>query len=420
MKVNFKLLIDKPDEKGLCPIFIRSSLFGEPFKYFSGEKCLPSHWNSIECKIERGHKGYKEGNQRLEKLKSEIDLIIHDFKLRKIKPSVTMVKNLLAPTEINKEELKIDNDFIPLYEEFLNWSEENGKKESTITALKSTLNLYRPFNSKGSIGSIKVSNYTSEYHESFIDYLMDSFDYQPNTIGKHTKNLISFFNWCKSEKKITLSEEHPKLSVTKIEVEKIFLTDDELDLISSVELPETMDKVRDVFLFSCYTGLRYTDLKTLRKENIICFKAVKILSFTPAKSNSFYKKLRKKLEIALIPEALSILNKYMDSHEKALPVISNQKMNEYLKEIGKLAGVTDLIEIFTYKNNKPVSEYVKKFTQITCHSARHTFATQSLSRGVPPKVVQEVMGHSDIETTMIYAKLVDDYKHHALLNAWKR
>ena len=78
------------------------------------------------------------------------------------------------------------------------------------------------------------------------------------------------------------------------------------------------------------------------------------------------------------------------------------------------------LEVFTYKNNQSVSEEIEKYKLITCHSARHTFATQLLSRGVPIEVMQQLMGHSDIKTTHIYAKLVDEYKHTTLLNAWKK
>ena len=115
-----------------------------------------------------------------------------------------------------------------------------------------------------------------------------------------------------------------------------------------------------------------------------------------------------------------IIEKYRETYYKALPVISNQKMNEALKVIGEKALINDFVEVFTYKNNHSVSEEVEKHKLITCHSARHTFATQSLSRGVPIEVVQQLMGHSDIKTTQIYAKLVDEYKHTTLLNAWKK
>ena len=146
----------------------------------------------------------------------------------------------------------------------------------------------------------------------------------------------------------------------------------------------------------------------------------KIISFTPVKSDSFFAKSRKKIQIALIPKAVEILDKYKETHVKSLPTLTNQKMNEYLKVIGEKALINDIVEVFTYKNNQSVSEEIEKYKLITCHSARHTFATQSLSRGVPIEVVQQLMGHSDIKTTQIYAKLVDEYKHQTLLNAWKK
>lgn len=148
------------------------------------------------------------------------------------------------------------------------------------------------------------------------------------------------------------------MKVSKLQIVKIFLTFEEIELIREVELPESLDRTRDVFLFACYTGLRHSDLFKLSKSNVEESKGNTLISFVPQKTDSFYGKSRKKIDIVLIPEAVEIIEKYRETHYKALPVISNQKMDEGLKLVGEKVRVNTMVEVFTYKNNQSVSEEI--------------------------------------------------------------
>ncbi len=414
MNVKFQLIENKKDSNGLCPIFLRYFYSGNDFRYFTGEKCKSSDWDSDKMKCKRSHDGWQMVNERLSKLRSDLESAVHHFKLQRIIPTKQQLKEFVSP---KSGSVVAKKTFIDVYDEFLLWSSDKGKKVGTIKNLKTTRNHLYNFSK---VSSLEITSFTKDVYQHFIHFLMDNFDYQPNYIGSQTKNLKTFFSYCVNEAGFLLSPNHAKLSVVHYHVDKIYLTNDEISCLCLVELPEHLDKVRDVFLFACYTGLRHSDLYRLSNNNITESKGNTLISFVPQKTDSFYSKTRKKLQIALIPEAIEIIEKYKETHYKALPVISNQKMNEALKIIGEKAGINDKIEVFTYKNNQSVSEEIEKYKLITCHSARHTFATQSLSRGVPIEVVQQLMGHSDIKTTQIYAKLVDEYKHQTLLNAWKK
>jgi integrase/recombinase XerD len=416
MKINYKLLTDKIDEHGMCPVFIRSSLYSQPFKYFTGEKCKISDWDSVKMKFKRSHPNYQKANEIISKLNTDIEVALHDFRMRKIIPTVLQLKEVITPKVI-LEEPKIEaNSIVELYAEFLVWSELKGKKIGTLKGLKTTYNHLTQFCSNK---PIYVDEFTKEVYDTFINWMMSNFEYQPNYIGCQTKHIKTFFGWCVSEKNLTLSENHAKMSAISYQVEKIYLTQNDIEKLKKVILVEHLQRVRDVFLFACYTGLRHSDLYKLSPSNIIDVNGRKVISFTPVKTDSYFAKSRKKLQIALIPEAVEIIEKYKDLYVKSLPVLTNQKMNEYMKIVGQKAGIDELVEVFTYKNNASVSEEIEKYKLITCHSARHTFATQSLSRGVSIDMVQKLMGHSDIKTTQIYAKLVDEYTHDTLLNAWK-
>jgi len=416
MNIKFQLIESKQDANGLCPVFLRYFYSGSDLRYFTGEKCKPTDWDIDKMKFRRSHEGWQNANERISKLRSDLESAAHNFKLQRIIPTPQQLKECIIPKSVKKE-IVIILSIVDVYDDFYLCSENEGKKLSTLKSLKTTRNHLSQF---CTTNSITINNFTDKVYNSFISWMVSNFDYQPNSLGLHTKNLNTFFHWCQKSRNIQLSAEHAQMKVTKLQVDKIFLTYEEIELIREVVLPEHLDKTRDVFLFACYTGLRHSDLFRLSKSNVIESKGNTLISFVPQKTDSFYSKSRKKIEIVLIPEAVEIIEKYRETYYKALPVISNQKMNEALKVIGEKALINDMIEVFTYKNNQSVSEEIEKYKLITCHSARHTFATQSLSRGVPIEVVQQLMGHSDIKTTQIYAKLVDEYKHTTLLNAWKK
>jgi len=177
-----------------------------------------------------------------------------------------------------------------------------------------------------------------------------------------------------------------KFSVKIKPVKRDFLSEEELkdleDLILNVP---RLDQVRDIFVFSCYTGYAYVDVAKLTKENIV--KGIDGENWI----YSDREKTSTKSNVPLLPKAQEIIEKYKDHPEcldknTILPVISNQKTNAFLKEIALLVGIR--------KN-------------LTFHLARHTFATLMLTKGITIESVAEMLGHQDIRTTQIYAKVIE-------------
>ncbi len=170
-------------------------------------------------------------------------------------------------------------------------------------------------------------------------------------------------------------------------VDREFLSAEELQRLVDLEINwPRIDMVRDMFVFCCYTGLAYIDVKKLNQDNLI--KNIDGNLWIEAKRT----KTNAKFSIPLLPTALSILGKYKDhpkvvNRECVLPVLSNQKANAYLKEIADLCGI---------KMN------------LTTHLARHTFATTvTLSNGVPIETVSKLLGHTKLSTTQVYARVME-------------
>lgn len=175
----------------------------------------------------------------------------------------------------------------------------------------------------------------------------------------------------------------PNYRITPKETERGFLSLEEVELIGSAVLVERLDKVRDVFLFCCYTGLAYADVSKLTQQHL----------FKGEDSHTWIKISRTKTGtqslIPIIPQGLLILDKYTPLMNNAnsdllLPIISNQNLNKYLKEIGEITGI-------------------KK--RLSMHLGRHTFATTiTLNKGVDIVSVSKMLGHKNLKVTQIYAK----------------
>jgi integrase/recombinase XerD len=168
---------------------------------------------------------------------------------------------------------------------------------------------------------------------------------------------------------------------------RTFLTDEELKLVETkVIRMERLERVRDIFVFSCYTGLAYVDVEQLTQDNLVIGIDGKKWIYTMREKTDC------KSNVPLLPKALAIIEKYREDPKskrkgRLLPVITNIKTNEYLKEIADICGI---------KKN------------LTFHMARHTFATTvTLTNGVPIETVSNMLGHTKITTTQIYAKVLE-------------
>ena len=195
----------------------------------------------------------------------------------------------------------------------------------------------------------------------------------------------------------------PKLKTTQKKV--IFLTPDELTKIRKCQIPsdkQYWERVRDVFLFCCFTGLRYSDAHNLKKSDV---KGDHIEVTTIKTTDS--------LIIELNKTSRAILEKYKDvdlEENKALPVVTNQRMNDYVKELGELAGIDEQIRETYYKGDERIDEVRPKYKMLGTHTGRRTFIVNALSLGIPANVVMKWTGHSDYKAMKPYIDIVDEIK----------
>jgi integrase len=206
---------------------------------------------------------------------------------------------------------------------------------------------------------------------------------------------------------MTFQHFRPKLKTVQKKI--IFLTQEELKIVKNLKIPAKknyLDRVRDVFLFQCFTGLRYSDVENLKRSDI---RENFIEIITVKTSDS--------LVIELNDHSKALLNKYKDSqfeNYKALPVISNQRMNEYLRELMELAKIDEPVRETYYKGNQRYDEVFPKYALMSSHAGRRTFICNALSLGIPPQVVMKWTGHSDYSAMKPYIDIADQTKINAM------
>ncbi|MBQ7773118.1 MAG: integrase catalytic domain-containing protein [Bacteroidales bacterium] len=187
-----------------------------------------------------------------------------------------------------------------------------------------------------------------------------------------------------------------------------------LEYEKTVQEAGALAKTRDLFCFCAFTSLRYSDMAALKRTDITEDK----LYITTQKTND-------RLPIDLSKNAQAILEKHKGSEFSrglALPVISNQKMNKYLKDLGELCGFNTPISKTCYRAGQRVDEIYPKYELIGTHAARRTFICFALSNGIPPQVVMKWTGHSDYKAMKPYIDIAEKTKSNAMKlidNAWK-
>lgn len=246
---------------------------------------------------------------------------------------------------------------------------------------------------------LRFSDINNNFIQNYRSYMINELNNNLNTLSKSLSRLKTFVNWA-IEKKLMKDNPFDSVKISRINGKREHLNISELERLENLYLDNKLDSrqlnVLRYFLFVCYTGLRYSDIKNLRfcdlKNRLLQGSETKFIDIKMLKT-------RLDVSIPLINKALDLMPNKITAQQKVFRVLSNQKTNEYLKEIIKIGGIDK---------------------KITFHSARHTLATTGLERGIPIEVISKILGHTEIKITQIYAKVNDGLKYREMMKLDKK
>jgi integrase len=386
-RFNLLFYLKKPkkyDEGGLMPVYMRVSVGGKRTEFTTQREWDPTKWNSSAGRANGTKEAAKELNAFLDTLKTKVyeaqrklvdggEVVTTDTIREIITGRNRNSKMLLEVFDYHNNQMRelVDIDFAP------------GTMERYETARSHTKDFIKW---KYGIEDIDINKLNYEFVTDMEFYFKTERKCCHNTAMKYISNVKKVVNICIKNGWLQ-RDPFFGYKMVKKEVIREFLSEEEIAAVFSKVFPtERLNLVKDIFIFSCYTGLAYADIEKLkRSEIIIGIDGDKWVSTTRQKTDTASR-------IPLLPIALEILEKYKNhpkcvNQDLLLPILSNQNMNGYLKEIADLVGIE------------------KRFT---FHCARHTFATTvTLTNGVPIETVSKMLGHRNLKTTQHYAKIID-------------
>ncbi|MNE01218.1 site-specific tyrosine recombinase XerD [compost metagenome] len=266
---------------------------------------------------------------------------------------------------------------------------------------------------EGKIKRLTFNEIDSKFIGRFNKYLTTDLKMLNNTVAKNMKTLRTFLNFCSNPQRQYYTPYEPiKFQVKENEPAIIALKESEVEHLYDFKFEsEKLQSVRDVFVFGCYTGLRYSDLKKIKKTSI----EGDFIKFNISKSQG-----TEEQTVPLLPIAKEILNKYKDlSIDQALPVLSNQKMNDYIKDMCKEAKIDQIITITELQSGKKMDKEFRKYELVTCHTCRKTFISMLINKGVPEAIIKSITGHiKDSKAFVRYYQIDNDEKLQGISKAF--
>ncbi len=374
----------------------------QKLKYSTGQKIHPKNWNFNDQKA-KSLRGFKEAetiNFLLDELKAAANNAYRTLLLEGSTPTPELIKQRLNQA-LKKEDVS-SKDLADFAHKTL---ESSNRKASTKRAIKQTIRLLNDFKKSTGKG-LHFDTIDLDFYDKYVSYAK-SCGYSQNTIGNHIKNVKVFMREA-FERGLTKNLSFKSRGFKKLEEEStnIYLSSDEIRRFEELDLSESprLEKVRDLFLVACHTGLRFSDLSQLRKENINHKK--RFLQIRTQKTD----------ETVVIP-INSSFNKMIEKYDGGFPpAISNEKMNEYLKELAEKVKLNQKIEIVSTKGGERHREIFKKHELVTVHTARRSFATNAYLANVPTISIMKITGHKTEKAFLKYIKISQEDNANKLLN----
>jgi len=361
--------------------------------HFYTKKIVPLDcWDKKHQRVKRNYPGYLKMNAYSSKFKQRVEDIINTAFIEEIDPTVAFVKDQFHGRYKSKTVLEsltfwdfVNDKFMP-----------NSRKRLTKNTIKSYKTSIKNLQKYEKHARVKLDwhNIDMDFYYDYQDYYLNFLDLKMNGFGKIIKLLKTILNDATDQGYNTNKTYKSKnFKVLKEDVDNIYLTEEELKILLKLDLSHSrkLQKVRDLFIIGCYTGVRFSDLGQINYQNIQG-DCIRIKT----------QKTGKDVVIPILSEIQPIFNKYGGNLPKPF---TNQVMNRYLKELGEFAEIDGDFNTYTNKGTQRLKQTYKKWEMISTHTARRSFATNMYLRGWDSISIMTITGHSSEKVFMNYIKV---------------
>lgn len=420
-KINFNLR-DKNSKKE-TPINLIVRWDGKRAVLSTGLRVLPKQWNNTKQRkknnpIPKGfhlsqldeeerktHDATNTFNSNLDRIETKIVDIFNNYRYsqkQEVK-SVKELKQLFNPKLKEKKGYALLN-FYEFYNEYLNFKDYTYQTEKWYTNTYNQLKEYKP--------NLEFEDIDLSFHKGFNNFLKNK-DYYKNTIAKHIGNLKAVLNSATYHGANTnLAFQSREFKKEIEETKNIYLKDDEVNQIYNLDLSDNprLERVRDLFIVGCRTGLRFSDFKDIHPD-----------SFDDSFITVFTSKNDTEVVIPIHPMVKEIRKKYKGQTANNLPPpISNQKLNDYIKEVCAL--IPSLNETYSKRVTKGGEKKIiskKKYLFCGSHTARRTFASIEYRYKSPMVTIMSITGHKTTQSFLKYIKISSEEHAQILKEIWE-
>lgn len=397
--ISFILRQSTKEEKpiSICYSFGRS----KRFVYAIGYSINPKYWNKQKQRVKNiaTIRISNEINDLLRKLEAELTQYVADCDAKNMPITRQMLKEHFD-RYTNKKEIEKEPEKLTLLPYIIHYIDKKtkelkgGEKSQTVKSYKQTLKHLTEFQNETNF-LLDFDTIDSNFNAEFIDYLNNKenkgiIGYSKNTIGKHIKSIKTFLSAAAADE-LHSSMKYKSLKTISEETTAIYLTMDELERMLTIDLSpqKHYELARDVFIIGCEIGQRISDYHNLRKHSIVTIKEdggdVKYIKIKQQKTQ--------KEVLCRITDAINeIMNRRYDGNLP--PEIKEQKLNDYIKEVGKIAGINDSVKAEKTIGGKTQIAHIPKYELIMGHTARRTFCTLKYKAGIPVHDIMQLSGHS--------------------------
>ena len=401
---KLKLRTDRKAVQESTTVYVQVCIDSKIKLYSTGCKLKVEFWDEVGQRLKKswGY-GYEKHFAKINKRKLSIDSIIDHAVMNNTKLTFDFITQELDKLEnplVNEVEEVIVEKKKTFYEEFENYIIERNSFQSVETAKhrKTALNKLKSF-----FGN-KIPTFADidfKFYSAYRNWLLEEGELANRSVNKQFDYLKGFLRYASKYKLFDASILDDFSRLKEYEAHIVYITKEELKTLWEFEfINERLGRVRDLFVFACSTGLRESDFSIVKPENI--------------KNDELFITTIKTSDPLIIP-----LNSYsravLKKYDNVLPKYSQQKFNDYIKEVAQEVGIDTPEQVITYKKGIRIETTVPKYELVSSHTGRRTFITQCILRGIPIPVIRSMTGHKDLKSFQKYIKITNTDKRKEMM-----